>query len=240
MAVFDGMHILMVDDDPEIRDAVGEYLELRRFKVSLAGNGDEMQQVLQETTIELILLDVGLPGTDGIELVRKIKPSFNGGIIMLTAHGAPEDQVLGLESGADDYVVKPFNFRELLARIHSVLRRLQTPEESSPEVSPDIVRFGTWTFDTVNRTLEGADGSCPELSRGELDILALLAEKADTAVSRHEILEKSSHRDWNPLDRSIDVRITRLRKKLEQDAAKPTLIRTARNIGYILVTTPLE
>ncbi|MEH6518942.1 MAG: response regulator transcription factor [Halioglobus sp.] len=236
--MFDGMHILVVDDDPEIRDAVGEYLELRRFKVSLAGNGDQMQQVLQETPIELILLDIGLPGTDGIELIRKIKPSFSGGIILLTGHGAPEDRVLGLESGADDYVVKPFNFRELLARIHSVLRRLQTSDESAPQETAHFVRFGNWTFDTEKRTLEGADGSCPELSPGELDILALLADRADTAVSRHEILEKTSHRDWNPLDRSIDVRITRLRKKLEQDATKPTLIRTARNVGYILVTTP--
>ena len=235
--MFDGMHILIVDDDPEIRDAVGEYLELRRFKVSLAGNGDEMQQVLEETPIELILLDIGLPGTDGIELIRRIKHSFSGGIILLTAHGAPEDRVLGLESGADDYVVKPFNFRELLARIHSVQRRLQTPDDPAPEETAHLVRFGNWTFDTEKRTLDGTDGSCPELSPGELDILALLAERADTAVSRHEILEKSSHRDWNPLDRSIDVRITRLRKKLEQDATKPTLIRTARNVGYILVTT---
>jgi two-component system OmpR family response regulator len=238
--VFDGMHILVVDDDPEIRDAVGEYLELRRFKVSLAGNGEEMQQILEEAPVELILLDIGLPGTDGIELIGRIKPSFSGGIILLTAHGAPEDRVLGLESGADDYVVKPFNFRELLARIHSVLRRLQTSEESAPEESAHLVIFGNWTFNIQNRSLVHADGSCPDLSPGELDILALLAERADTAVSRQEILEKSSHRDWSPLDRSIDVRITRLRKKLEQDATKPTLIRTARNVGYILVTKLTE
>lgn len=238
--MFDGAHILVVDDDPEIREAVGEYLELRRFKVSLAGNGDEMQQVLQELPIELILLDIGLPGADGIELVRRIKSSFRGGIIMLTGHGEPEDRVLGLESGADDYIVKPFNFRELLARIHSVLRRLHSPGDPPPEASANLVRFGNWTFDTRNRTLQGADGSRPELSAGELDILALLAERADTAVSRNDILAASSHRDWNPLDRSIDVRITRLRKKLEQDPAKPTLIRTARNIGYILVTRPAE
>ena len=238
--MYDGMHILVVDDDPDIREAVGEYLELRRFKVTLAGNGDEMQQVLQKAPIELILLDIGLPGTDGIELIRRIRPWFNGGIILLTAHGEPEDRVLGLESGADDYIVKPFNFRELLARIHSVHRRLHTPQESAQEESVSLVKFGNWIFDTAKRTLEGADGSSVELSPGELDILALLAERADTAVSRHEILGKSSHRDWNPLDRSIDVRITRLRKKLERDAAKPTLIRTARNIGYILVTTPPE
>ena len=238
--MFDGKHILVVDDDPEIRDAVGEYLELRRFRVSFAANGDEMEQFLQESSVDLILLDIGLPGADGIELARQVKAKYASGIIMLTGHGDPEDRVLGLESGADDYVVKPFNFRELLARIHSVLRRLQPTQAVASETPANAIRFGKWVFDPLNRTLEATDGSRPELSAGELDILAILANKADAAVSRHEILEKSSHRNWGPLDRSIDVRITRLRKKLEQDPTKPTFIRTARNIGYILCTVASE
>ena len=236
--MFDGKHILVVDDDPEIRDAVGEYLTLRQFKVSFAGNGDEMQSVMQAESPDLVLLDVGLPGADGIQLARQIKTKYSCGIIMVTGYGDPEDRVLGLETGADDYVVKPFNFRELLARINSVLRRLHPTESISPTETTNIVRFGGWTFDTLNRSLTSIDGSTPDLSTGELDILAILAGKADSAVSRHELLEESSHRDWNPLDRSIDVRITRLRKKLEQDPTKPRLIRTVRNVGYILKTDP--
>jgi len=235
--MFDGKHILIVDDDPDISDAVGEYLELRRFKVSFAANGKEMKNILNQFRTEIVLLDVGLPETDGIELAEWIKSNHSCGIIMLTGLGDPEDRVLGLESGADDYVVKPFNFRELLARIHSLLRRLDSSESESSGLSTNIVRFGKWTFDISKRTLEGADGYLPELSAGELDILAILVENADSAVTRHEILEKSSHRDWSPLDRSIDVRITRLRKKLEHDPKKPSLIRTARNTGYILCTT---
>lgn len=159
---------------------------------------------------------------------------------MLTGLGDTEDRVLGLESGADDYVVKPFNFRELLARINSLLRRLQAPHAKKPEVSTDLIKFGNWSFDKSDRTLISDNGGKPELSAGELDILTTLAENADFAVSRNDILEKSSHRKWSPLDRSIDVRITRLRKKLEKDPRKPKLIRTARNTGYILCTNPSD
>ena len=235
----EGEHILVVDDDPELRDAVGEYLELRRFRVSLAGDGNEMQAVMRDDPADLILLDIGLPGVSGIQLAQQIRSMYSCGIIMVTGHGDPEDRVLGLEIGADDYVVKPFNFRELLARINSVLRRSHQTVSEIGRPSASIVRFGEWTFDPSNRSLKGADGDYLELSAGELAILAVLVENADTAVSRHDLLEKSSHRDWNPLDRSIDVRITRLRKKLEHDPTKPRFIRTARNVGYILKTDPV-
>ena len=230
----DKRHIVVVDDDPEILDAVGEYLELRRFRVSLAGDGIEMQQILRRDPPDVILLDVGLPGTDGIQLAQQVKAKYSCGIIMVTGHGDPEDRVLGLEMGADDYVIKPFNFRELLARINSVLRRVG-PGAGRPH-DGNIVRFGKWEFDTLERSLTSDEGAGPELSAGELDILAVLADNANKAVSRHTLLEESSHRDWNPLDRSIDVRITRLRKKLEQNPTKPEYIRTARNVGYILRT----
>lgn len=227
-------HIVVVDDDPGILDAVGEYLELRRFRVSLAADGSEMQEIMRRDPADLILLDVGLPGTDGIQLARQIKTDYQCGIIMVTGHGEPEDRVLGLEMGADDYVIKPFNFRELLARINSVLRRLNMYQRESGDGG--IVRFGKWRFDTLSRSLTSDDGQSPALSAGELDILAVLADNPNSAVSRHTLLEESSHRDWSPLDRSIDVRITRLRKKLEQDPAKPKHIRTVRNVGYILRT----
>lgn len=227
-------HIVVVDDDPEILDAVGEYLELRRFRVSLASDGNEMQEIMRRDPADLILLDVGLPGTDGIQLAQQIKSEFQCGIIMVTGHGDPEDRVLGLEMGADDYVIKPFNFRELLARINSVLRRLNVNQREADDNG--IIRFGEWRFDTSSRSLSGDDGRSPILSAGELDILSVLADNPNSAVSRHTLLEESSHRDWSPLDRSIDVRITRLRKKLEQDPTKPKHIRTVRNVGYILRT----
>ena len=240
MAMLDGKHILVVDDDPEMLEAVGEYLELRRFRVSPAEDGDVMLDIMRHDPADLILLDVSLPGEDGIQLARKIKSMYNCGIIMITGHGEPEDRVLGLETGADDYVVKPFNFRELLARINSVLRRIQPIATGDTRHPGDRVRFGGWIFDTSNQLLTAVDGSTPELSAGELDLLAILAESADSAVPRHVLLEKSSHRDWGPLDRSIDVRISRLRKKLEQDPTRPRLIRTARNVGYILKTDRSE
>jgi two-component system phosphate regulon response regulator OmpR len=230
----EGKHIIVVDDDPEILDAVGEYLTLRRFRVSLAGDGTELHRIMQRDPADLVLLDVGLPGTDGIQLTRQVKSQFACGIIMVTGHGDPEDRVLGLEMGADDYVIKPFNFRELLARINSVLRRVQA--NGGNQQDSNVVQFGKWQFNTSSRSLQGDDGTVPDLSAGELDILAVLAENANTAVSRHTLLEESSHRDWNPLDRSIDVRITRLRKKLEPNPARPEYIRTARNVGYILRT----
>jgi DNA-binding response OmpR family regulator len=229
-------HILVVDDDPDILDAVGEYLELRRFRVSLAANGDEMSNIMAKDPADLILLDVGLPGTNGIDLARQVKSEYACGIIMVTGHGDTEDRVLGLEIGADDYVIKPFNFRELLARMNSVLRRIQPASAAIEKGSDDLVRFGQWEFNMTRRSLQGADGRTPDLSAGELDILVLLAENANKAVSRHKLLGDSSHRDWNPLDRSIDVRITRLRKKLEKDPTKPVYIRTARNVGYFLKT----
>lgn len=236
----EGEHILVVDDDPEMRDAVGEYLELRRYRVSLAGDGNEMLAVMREEPADLILLDIGLPGVDGIQLAQQIRATYSCGIIMVTGHGDPEDRVLGLEIGADDYVVKPFNFRELLARINSVLRRSHQAASESTEQSNFVVQFGEWTFDPSKLTISYSDGSDPELSSGELDILAILAGNAGKAVSRQELLDRSSHRDWSPLDRSIDVRITRLRKKLEQDPAKPRFIRTARNVGYILMADPVN
>lgn len=240
--MFDGKHILVVDDDPEICDALKEYLQLRRFKVSVANDGYDMQKIMKNSLVDLVVLDVGLPKVDGIELAHDLKLEYDVGIIMLSGHGAPEDRVLGLESGADDYVVKPFSTRELLARIHSVLRRMQVPETKESEQSnlitgDEIVTFGNWVYNTSNNTLFDENGNDPDLSTGEHDLLSILIENSNTAVSREELQKQASHRDWNPLDRSIDVRVTRLRKKLEIDPTKPKHIRTVRNVGYIIYTT---
>ena len=240
--MFDGKHILVVDDDPEICDALTEYLQLRRFKVSTASDGYEMHRIMRKSVVDLVIMDVGLPKVDGIELTHKLKQEYEVGIIMLSGHGAPEDRVLGLESGADDYVVKPFSTRELLARIHSVLRRMKESNtkklEQTESIAKDkMVTFGNWVYNTYSQILVDENGDSPDLSTGEHDLLAILIDNSNTAVSRKELQMQASHRAWNPLDRSIDVRITRLRKKLEIDPTKPKYIRTIRNVGYIIYTT---
>jgi len=227
-------HILVVDDEAEMRDAVSEYLNLRGFKVSTAANGDEMRRVLAETMVDLVLLDLGLPGEDGIVLTRELRNSAPVGIIIVTAFGEAEDRVLGLESGADDYVVKPFSLRELLARMRSVLRRAEASVgQGSDDEEPSTYRLGENSYDRVARQLRRADGTAIELSSGECDLLELFLDSPDRALSRDELLEKTAHRDWEPFDRSIDVRITRLRRKIEADSAHPQLIRTVRGVGYL-------
>lgn len=232
-------HILVVDDEPEMREAIAEYLVLRGFRVSQAANGDEMKAVMRSDAAEVVLLDLTLPGENGVDLTRHLKSQSDVGIIMVTAHGEPEDRVLGLETGADDYVVKPFNFRELMARINSVLRRRGssgTPASGNTEAVTS--RMGDWTFDRRSRTLTKIDGTVAEFSTGEIDLLEIFAENPDRPISRDELLERSSHRNWEPFDRAIDVRITRLRKKIEPDPSKPRVIRTVRGIGYLYKSEP--
>ena len=234
----EGKHILVVDDEPEMRQAIQEYLCLRGFRVSAVGNGEEMQTSLERDPADLVLLDLSMPGADGIELTRALKSSIGIGVIIVTAHGASEDRVLGLESGADDYIVKPFNFRELLARVNSVLRRIASSGERAALDPPArVVRLGDWIFDHATQTLSKGDGTNAQLSSGELDLLTIFIENADSPLSRDELLEQSAHREWGPFDRSIDVKITRLRRKIEADPSNPKIIRTVRNVGYVLKTS---
>lgn len=231
----DSKHILVVDDEPELQQAIQEYLSLRGFRVSVAGNGKEMRAVLATDPANLVLLDLSMPGENGIELTRQLKSSSNIGVIIVTAHGESEDRVLGLETGADDYIVKPFNFRELLARVNSVLRRTDGIKGKSTSNSEGrSVEFGDWTFEYATETLSKEDGETADLSAGELDLLITLLENANNPVSRDELLKISSHREWGPFDRSIDVKIGRLRSKIEVDPSKPKIIKTVRGIGYVL------
>jgi DNA-binding response OmpR family regulator len=231
-------HILVVDDEPELQQAVQEYLCLRGFRVSVASNGKEMRAVLATDPASLVLLDLSMPGENGIELTRQLKSSSNIGVIIVTAHGESEDRVLGLETGADDYIVKPFNFRELLARVNSVLRRIDgNKDQSTSDPEAKSVEFGGWTFEFATETLSKADGETADLSAGELDLLIILLENANNPVSRDDLLKISSHREWGPFDRSIDVKIARLRNKIEVDPSKPKIIKTVRSIGYVLNTS---
>ena len=234
----DSKHILVVDDKPELQQAVQEYLCLRGFRVSVAANGVEMRATLATNPANLVLLDLSMPGENGIELTRQLKSLHNIGVIIVTAHGESEDRVLGLESGADDYIVKPFNFRELLARVNSVLRRIDSVEvQATSNLKTNCVGVGDWIFEYSTGTLSKADGVTADLSAGELDLLITLIENANSPVSRDELLKISSYRKWGPFDRSIDVKIARLRGKIEVDPSKPKIIKTVRNIGYLLNTS---
>jgi two-component system phosphate regulon response regulator OmpR len=181
-----------------------------------------------------VLLDLGLPREDGIALTRQLRATEKVGVIIVTAFGEAEDRVLGLESGADDYIVKPFSLRELLARVRSVLRR--TNASDSPGASSGISKMfhvDTGSYDRVTRQFRRSDGESHELSPGDCDLLEYFLDNPNRPLSRDELLENTAHRDWEPFDRSIDVRIARLRRKIEEDSANPQLIRTVRGIGYL-------
>lgn len=226
--------ILVVDDEVEMREAICEYLDLRGFSVSTAANGQEMRLALDQASFDLVLLDLGLPGEDGIALTRELRAASQIGIIIITAFGESEDRVLGLESGADDYVVKPFSLRELLARVRSVLRRAEANgEPTSADLGPNCVRIGENIYDRRSRELQRDDGSLVALSAGECDLLELFLDNPDRPLSRDELVEQTAHRAWEPLDRSIDVRINRLRRSIETDSSHPKLIKTVRGIGYL-------
>jgi len=232
--------VLIVDDDLEIRETLDEYLSGRGVDIVLAADGTQMKTVLSERDVDLILLDLNLPGESGIQLLKYLRSAANTctrniGVIILTGVDDSEDCVLGLETGADDYMVKPFGLRELLARIHSVLRRTNAAEADHKAVSC-VDRFAGWALDSRHSVLQHTDGRQAELSAGELDLIKLLLERADSPVSRDELLRRSSHRELEPFDRSVDVRIARLRRKIEADPAHPQIIRTVRNIGYVLIT----
>lgn len=222
-------HILVVDDEQEMLEAIAEYLTMRGFRVSTALDGDAMWRVLEADPADLVLLDLAMPGEDGVTLTRRLRDRGGVGVIIVTAHGDSEDRVLGLESGADDYVVKPFNFRELMARIRSVLRRADTRVKGGARLS-----LGRCAYDPVARLLTTPAGDIVETSRGDLDLLDVLLESPNTPLSRDELLERTANREWDPLDRSIDTRVTRLRKKIEADPSRPTVIRTVRGVGYML------
>jgi two-component system OmpR family response regulator len=232
-------HILIVDDEQELLQAIEEYLCIRGFRVSTASNGSEMEDIVAIDPADLVLLDLGLPGENGIDLTRKLKSRGNPGIIIVTAHGDSEDRVLGLESGADDYIVKPFNFRELLARVNSVLRRTHNVEDQSIAASKaNTIQLGDWVFENATESLTKADGTNAELSTGELDLLKTLIANANKPTSRDEMMKVTNFREWGPLDRSIDVKIARLRRKLETDPSNPKLIKSVRGVGYLLIVEP--
>jgi two-component system OmpR family response regulator len=226
-------HILIVDDHRELRDLVSKVLAKDGFRVSTAADGRAMRQVLADSRIDLILLDLMLPGEDGLSLCRTLRAQSSIPIIMLTAKGDELDRVIGLEMGADDYLPKPFGSRELIARIRAVLRR---GKDSIPSVTPGPgakqYRFDRWRLDTGTRELHRSDGTTMPLSTGEYDLLIVFVERPQRVLSRDQLLDLARGRSANALDRSIDTQVSRLRRKLELDPSDPKIIKTVWGGGY--------
>jgi two-component system, OmpR family, response regulator len=231
-------HILIVDDHRELRDLVSRVLAKEGYRVSTAADGRAMRQVLADGRIDLVLLDLMMPGEDGLSLCRTLRAESNIPIIMLTAKGEELDRVIGLEMGADDYLPKPFGSRELVARIKAVLRR---GKDSGPSggtgPQPKQYQFDRWRLDTGTRELIREDGTTLSLSTGEYDLLIAFVERPQRVLNRDQLLDLARGRSASALDRSIDTQVSRLRRKLEQDPGDPKIIKTVWGGGYIFTPT---
>jgi two-component system OmpR family response regulator len=227
-------HILIVDDDREIRSLVAQVLKKHGYRVTPAADGREMMHLMEKGRFDLIVLDLMLPGEDGLSLCRRVRAESSMPIIMLTAMGEEMDRIIGLEMGADDYLPKPFNPRELLARIKAVLRRVA--ERGAAVASSDVavLVFDGWRLDTVKRELRAPDGALVPLTAGEFELLSAMVERVGQVLSRDQLLDLTRGRDAAPFDRSVDVLISRLRRKIESDPKEPSIIKTVRGGGDIL------
>src|SRR6202171_4978935 len=236
----DNGHILVVDDQKEICDVVQEYLTGEGYRVSTANDGNGMRRVLGQSHVDLVILDLMLPGEDGLTLARALRSQSGIGIIILTGRGETVDRIIGLEMGADDYLPKPFHLRELLARVKSVLRRASARSlEKQPPSGRSKARFAGWNLDLSTRELVSPPGTEVRLTTGEFDLLAAFVNNANQVLSRDRLLDLARNREAGPFDRTIDVQVGRLRRKLEDDPQKPTMIKTVRGTGYIF-TPPVE
>ena len=225
--------VLVVDDDPAIREMLAGYLSEHGYEVAVAASGKEMRAELERAAPAAVLLDIGLPGEDGLTLARYLRERHQVGIIMVTGAGDVVDRVAGLEVGADDYIAKPFDPRELRARLKSVLRRFQSKD--SPGKAGSRVPIGKCLLDMKSRRLTDAKGDEVALTAMEFDLLKAFVERPNQVLSRDQLLTLTRNREWEPFDRSIDIRITRLRRKVEADPDNPRAIRTVRGAGYMYV-----
>jgi two-component system OmpR family response regulator len=226
-------HILVVDDEPAIGDLIRNYLVRHGLRVSVVADGEGLRQAMAESKPDLVLLDLGLPGEDGLALTRHIRTQSNIGVIIVTGSGESVDRIVSLELGADDFVAKPFDLRELLARIRSVLRRTAAASVKPPPPDTPEIRFAGWRLELQSRRLFAPDGAEIALTTGEFDLLSLFTENPNTVMSRDQLLQATRNRDAGPYDRAIDMQITRLRRKIETDPNNPLLIKAVRGAGYI-------
>jgi two-component system phosphate regulon response regulator OmpR len=229
--------ILIVDDDRSTREMLGAYLGGHGFRTVDAENGTAMRAAIEREPPDVVLLDLRMPGEDGLTLARFLREHYDVGIIMVTGSVETVDRIVGLEVGADDYVTKPFDPRELLARIRSVLRRIQAvPAQRVPATGTrTCVAFGRCQLDLDSHQLFDGEGNEIPITTMEFDLLRLFVENPNKALSRDRILGLTHDRQWEPFDRSIDIRIARLRRKIEPDEHQPQVIRTVRNVGYMFV-----
>jgi two-component system OmpR family response regulator len=232
-------HILVVDDDAEIRTLLGTYLEKNGYRTSVAADGSAMWRVLEHNAVDLIVLDLMLPGEDGLTLCRRLRADSDTPVIMLTARGEETDRIVGLEMGADDYLAKPFSPRELLARIKSVLRRYRSLPRNLRADDAREIAFASWTLDLVARHLVSSAGVITSLSGAEFQLLKILLSHPNRVLSRDQLMMLSKGHEADPLDRSIDIQVSRLRSRLHDDPSEPAIIKTVRGEGYVLAV-PVE
>lgn len=227
-------HVLIVDDDTEIRQLLGSYLSKNGMRATVVADGKGMWQALEAARVDLIVLDLMLPGDDGLTLCRKLRVKSDIPVIMLTARGDETDRIVGLEMGADDYLPKPFSARELLARIKVILRRARSlPENLRPDEAR-LIGFAGWTLDTAQRHLVSADGLVLALSGAEYRLLRIFLSHPNRVLNRDQLVDLTQGKEADPLDRSIDVQVSRLRHRLGDDPRDPRLIKTVRGEGYVL------
>jgi len=228
-------HILIVDDDREIRDLLAKFLKKHNLRVTTAKEGREMKRALEDWVIDLVVLDVMMPGDDGLTLCRNLRVESSLPVIMLTAMGEETDRIIGLEMGADDYMAKPFNPRELLARIKAVLRRMDTQgaRGKTEGTNSETFAFNGWLFKPTHRELRDPNGVLVTLSRGEFDLLNCFMRHPNRVLNRDQLLDMARGREAIPFDRAIDVQVSRLRKKLQDDPKQPHVIKTVRGGGYM-------
>jgi two-component system, OmpR family, response regulator len=228
-------HVLVVEDDGEMRNLIAKFLRQNGYRATGARDGREMWETLANAAVDLILLDVMLPGQSGLDLTRALRAKSQVPIIMVTARGDETDRVLGLELGADDYIPKPFSRPELLARIRAVLRRAQGNDQRASGLVADRLLFAGWALDTRRRELMAPDGVAVDLSGGEYDLLLAFCEHPQRILSRDQLLDLARNRVSDALDRTVDVMVSRLRRKMEPTEESPTIIKTIRGAGYMFV-----
>jgi len=237
-------HIAVLDDEVDITQLLANYLQSHGFRVTELHDGPSLMTLMGNDPADLVLLDLGLPGEDGFSIARRMRENWRCGLVIVTGRGDAVDKVVGLEVGADDYVTKPFDLRELVARVKAVLRRLApddvsaapsaAPTSAAPGIS-ERLRFAGWQLDLAARSLTNPQGQNVPLTGGEFDLLSAFAQHPGRVLSRDFLLEKTRGREAAPFDRTIDVQVGRLRKKIEADADDPQIIKAVRGAGYILV-----
>ena len=230
-------HILIVDDDAEIRSLLGDYLRKNGYRTTVAADGKAMQAALARGKVDLIVLDLMLPGEDGLALCRDLRAKSDTPVIMLTARGEETDRIIGLEMGADDYLGKPFSPRELLARIKSVLRRYRSLPRSLRADAARNIAFAGWRLDIAARHLVSADGVVSSLSGAEFQLLKIFLSHPNHVLSRDQLMVLAKGREADPTDRTIDIQVSRLSHRLGDDPADPKIIKTVRGEGYVLAAT---